>query len=152
MHKKSWLFLFLILPFFWGCGKGNYNPDIKPAQVQIDIDPGSTLYQKLNTVGGCIYVKNGDPGVYLSSESRGVIIYRVGISDFKAYDRIPPNNPNQCGSTTQLVVGDNFPFAKDPCTGNEYNLLDGTLYSGSGTYPMISYQTQYDGQLLHVYN
>lgn len=152
MLKRSWFFLFLLLFFFLGCGKGNYNPNITPAQVQIDIDPGSTLYQGLNTVGGWIYVKNGDPGVYLSGESRGVIIYRVGVSDFRAYDRIPPNNPDQCGTTTALVVGDNFPFAKDPCTGNLYNLLDGSLYSGSGTYPMISYQAQYDGQTLHVYN
>ncbi|MBN2639784.1 MAG: hypothetical protein JXR65_11945 [Bacteroidales bacterium] len=152
MKKLAGLFFVVLLFFFSGCGKGNYNPDIKPADVQINIDPGSTLYQSLNTVGGWVYVKNGDPGVYLSIESRGVIIYRTGISSFVAYDRIPPNDPNKCGSTTQLIVGDNFPFAKDPCTGNLYNLQDGTLYSGSGSYPMVRYQAQYDGQMLHVYN
>ena len=152
MIKRLVLWLFIPVLFATGCGKSSVNPNIKPAVVQIDIDPGSTLYQKLNTVGGWVYVKNGDPGVYLSSESRGVIIYRTGISEFKAYDRIPPNAPDQCGSTTALVVGDNFPFAKDPCTGNVYNLQDGVLYSGTGTYPMVSYQAQYDGQMLHVYN
>lgn len=152
MKKQVLLFFVTVGFFFSGCGKGNYNPEIKPANVQIDIDPGSTLYQPLSTVGGWVYVKNGDPGVYLSAESRGVIIYRVGLSDFRAYDRIPPNYPNKCGNTTQLIVGNNFPFAKDPCSGNRYNLLDGTLYSGSGSYPMIQYQAQYDGQMLHIFN
>lgn len=134
------------------CSKNPINPNITPATVRIDMDPNSTFYQQLNTVGGWVYVQNGDNGVYLSSTSRGVIIYRLGVDTFKAYDRIPPNDPDQCGSTTVLVVGSNFPFAKDPCTGNLYQLLDGTLFKGTGKYPMVQYHAEYDGTMLHIYN
>ncbi len=150
-------FTILILGFYFSmiisCGKTKgYNPDIPPAMVQIDIQPDAIFYQKLNTVGGWIYLKNGDPGVYLSPESRGVIIYRLSQDVFKVYDRIPPNNPNKCGNTTQLIVGDNYPFAKDPCTLDLYQLLDGNLFKGNGVYPMIQYKSYYDGTSLHVYN
>ena len=54
-----------------------------------------------------------------------------------------------CG---KLVVGPNFPFAQDTCTGTMYQLLDGTLFSGDGQYPLIEYFAAYDGALLHIYN
>lgn len=153
MMKRIYLSILMIALLGVGsCSKNPVNPEIIPATVQINIDPTSTFYQQLNTVGGWVYVKNGDLGAYISSSSRGVIIYRVGIDTYKAYDRIPPNSPNQCGSTTALVVGSNYPFAKDPCTGNLYQLLDGTLFKGTGKYSMVQYHAVYDGNQLHVYN
>ena len=151
MRRLYVVFLMIALLGVGSCTKSPINPEITPATVQIDIDPNSVFYQQLNVVGGWIYVKNGDPGVYLSSSSRGVIIYRSNTDTFKAYDRIPPNNPNQC-SGTMLVVGSNFPFVKDPCTGNLYQLLDGTLFKGKGKYPMVQYNAVYDGSTLHIYN
>lgn len=106
MKRIYVLILMIALLGAGSCSKSPVNPEITPAIVQINIDPNSTFYQQLNTVGGWVYIKNGDRGAYLSSSSRGVIIYRSGIDTFKAYDRIPPNSPNQCGSTTALVVGE----------------------------------------------
>lgn len=154
--KKGVLFFLLIFMIVGaGCIKNNVNPNIPDAIIRIDINPNSSFYQSLNTVGGWVYIDNGNQGALISSESRGVIIYRSGVSEFKAYDRIPPNNPNQCctGSVcTKLVVGNNYPFAKDDCTGNLYSLLDGSLFKGSGRYPMVSYHAVYDGSMLHVFN
>jgi hypothetical protein len=139
--------------FFAGsCNKANENPVDPHAVIRIDIDPNSTFYQGLNAVGGWIYVKNGDQGAYVGEGSRGVIIYRETQTDFKAYDRLPPNSPNQCGNSVKLIVGKYYPFAKDTCTGNTYQLLDGSLFEGNGRYPMIQYHAIYDGNLLHVYN
>ena len=152
MKKLSFAVLIIMLLAVGSCSKNPVNPEIIRATVQIDINPNSVFYQQLNTVGGWIYVKNGDPGVYLSSTSRGVIIYRSNTDTFKAYDRIPPNDPNKCGNTTMLVVGSNFPFAKDSCTGNLYQLSDGILFKGSGKYPMVQYHAAFDGSTLHVYN
>jgi len=152
MKRLFFVVLTVMLLAIGSCSKNPVNPDIIRATVQIDINPNSVFYQQLNTVGGWTYVKNGDPGVYLSSSSRGVIIYHLNTDTFKAYDRIPPNNPNKCGTHTMLVVGNNFPFAKDPCTGNLYQLSNGTLFQGSGKYPMVQYHAVYDGQTLHVYN
>lgn len=152
MMKRLYISILMIALLGVGsCSKNPINPEITPAVVQIQIDPGSLFYQNLNTVGGSIYVKNGDPGVYLGSSSRGVIIYRLSTDTFKAYDRIPPNNPNQCGSDTQLVVSDEI-FAKDPCTGNLYQLQNGALFKGTGKYPMVQYHAEYDGTTLHIYN
>jgi len=136
------------------CNKTNINPNDPRAIIQIDIDPNSTFYQGLNTVGGWIYVANGG-GVYIGPGSRGVIIYRESQSTFKAYDRLPPNDPNKCyndGKRTQLVVGKYYPFVKDECTGNTYQLLDGSLIQGNGRYPLIEYHAVYDGNMLHVFN
>ncbi len=152
--KYSLSLILLALVVFAGgaCNKTNNNPVDPHAVIRIDIDPNSTFYQGLNAAGGWIYVKNGDQGAYVGAGSRGVIIYRETQTEFKAYDRLPPNNPDKCGSSTKLIVGKYYPFAKDECTGNSYQLLDGSLFEGSGRYPMIQYHAVYDGNLLHVYN
>jgi len=137
------------------CNKTNINPNDPRAVIRIDIDPNLTFNQGLNAVGGWIYVASGDQGAHIGTGSRGVIIYRESQSDFKAYDRLPPNNPDKCctgGKCTQLMVGKYYPFAKDECTGNTYQLLDGSLFKGTGRYPLISYHAVYDGNLLHVFN
>ncbi len=137
------------------CNKTNLNPNDPHAVIRIDIDPNSTFYQGLNAVGGWIYVNNGDQGAYIGPGSRGVIIYRESQNEFKAYDRLPPNHPNQCcnnGHCTQLVVGKYYPFVKDECTGDLYQLLDGSLFKGIGKYPLIQYHAVYDGNMLHVFN
>ncbi len=154
--KKLLLTVFAMAGFFLGsCNKTPVNPVDPHAVIRIDIDPNSTFYQGLNAVGGWIYVKNGDQGAYVGAGSRGVIIYRETRTEFKAYDRLPPNNPDKCcnaGHCTQLVVGKYYPFAKDECTGNSYQLLDGALFQGTGQYPLIQYHAVYDGNLLHVFN
>jgi hypothetical protein len=138
------------------CGnKNNINPNIPYGTIRIDIDPNSSFYQELNTVGGWTYVDNGQPGVSITGNSRGVIIYRYTESEFMAYDRMPPNYPNDCctgnGLCTRLVVGDYYPMVKDTCNGNLYMLVDGSLFKGNGQYPLIRYSAVYDGGLLHIY-
>ncbi len=158
MIQKSRLlvpFIVLVLIVAAGCNKENINPNIPYGTVRIDIDPNSSFYQELNTVGGWVYVDNGNPGVYITGNSRGVIIYRNGETEFKAYDRMPPNDPDKCcdekGVCTRLIVGDYYPMVKDTCTQNSYLILDGSLFSGTGRWPLIQYSAVYDGGLLHVY-
>lgn len=154
--KQTLLFMAVLAGMVLGsCNKTNINPDDPHAIIRIDIDPNSTFYQGLNAAGGWIYVSNGDQGAYIGPGSRGVIIYRESQSDFKAYDRLPPNDPNKCcdgSQCTQLLVEKYYPFAKDECTGNLYQLLDGSLFQGTGRYPLIQYHAVYDGSLLHVFN
>ena len=151
----------LILPVFFlfiasTCNKGSINPNIPNVVINITIDPNSTIYQQLNTPGGWLYLDE-QPGIYIPAGSRGIIIYRVTMSDFKAYERQPPNFPFECCDEkgikcTKLIVGANYPFVKDTCTDNLYQLLDGALFQGEGQYPLIEYNAMYDGALLHVFN
>lgn len=144
----------IILSFNISCDKANINPNIPNVPINITIDPNSTLNQELNTVGGWVYLDE-KPGIFIPSGSRGVMVYRVDILEFKAYERQPPNTPNQCctnGVCTKLLIGDYFPLAKDTCTGTSYLLLDGSIIEGEGQFPLIEYAAVYDGNLLHIYN
>lgn len=132
-----------------GCGKEEENPDIPAVYINVTIDPNSTFYQELNTVGGWIYLTSEPP-------SRGLIVYRSGIDEFLAYDRYPPNNAGQCcndqGICTRLLVDDYFPFVQDTCTNTSYLILDGSKFEGEGRYPLIRYNTMYNGQMLRIFN
>ena len=134
--------------------KGGENPNIPRATINVTIDPNSTLYLQLNTVGGWMYLDE-NPGIKIPYPSRGVIVYRMDINEFKAYERQPPNNPNQCcegNICTKLLLGKYYPLVKDTCTNTSYSILDGSIIEGEGEYSLIQYHAYYDGALLHVYN
>jgi hypothetical protein len=120
--------------------------------VNFQIYPNSTEYIQLNTVGGWVYVTANDP-------SRGIIIYRRSIDEFMAYERTPTYKPDSCcigqginRECSRLVVDQSITFAVDTCSGSKYLLLDGMVIEGPATYPMVQYNTQYDGDVLYVYN
>lgn len=139
------IFVFLLVV---SCEKEDPNPVTPDVYIDITIDPNSTFYQELNTVGGWMYLTADLP-------SRGIIVYRNDIMEFLAYDRIPPNEPNLCCTNnicTRLIVGEHYPFAMDTCTGTSYLLLNGNVFEGEGKYPMIRYNTSYNGHLLRISN
>lgn len=142
---------------FGSCNTGeNINPNIPEVYINLTIDPNSTLFLELNSVGGWIYIEEV-PGMNVPYPSRGIIVYRQDVNLFKAYERQPPNEPFKCcdeitGNCSKLVLGGNYPFVKDTCTETLYQLLDGLIFSGPGQYPLIQYNASYDGNLLHVYN
>lgn len=127
--------------------------DIPLPYVDITIDPNSTIYQELNVVGGWRYLDEND-GVF--PPSRGLIVYRLATDQFMAYDRIPPYKPDSCcnGSQncTKLIVGNNYPFIVDTCTGSKYLIIDGSPYTGPGGKFLLTYVTEYDGFTLYIHN
>ena len=140
----------------FSCDKRSVNPNIPRVVINVTINPNTTIFQELNTPGGWIYLEE-QPGIYIPSGSRGVIVYRMTMTEFKAYERQPPNFPFECCDDNyytcgKLVVGGNYPFVKDTCNDNLYQLLDGSLFQGVGQYPLIEYNAMYDGALLHVFN
>ncbi len=144
----------VVLTFFAGCNKHYQNPDIPIVDIDITIDPNSTVFLELNTPGGWCYLNN-KPGVYIPVGSRGVIVYRQDMYTFKAYERTPPNDPYKCCKSdhtgcSKLTV--DYPMIVDSCTGNTYSILDGSLIEGDGVYPVIQYKTHYNGNLLRIYN
>lgn len=153
----SFLFLSIILVAVLSCNNPNQNnPWVPKVNINLTIDPNSTLFLELNTPGGWMYLDEV-PGMYIPYPSRGIIVYRQDLNFFKAYERQPPNDPFQCCAEEtvncgKLMVGPNFPFALDTCTGTMYQLMDGTIFSGEGEFPLIEYYAAYDGQLLHISN
>lgn len=155
MKTKVFTALFLILlplvVVLYSCDNDD-PPPIDVGYVNFQIYPNSTEYIQLNNVGGWAYVTANEP-------SRGIIIYRMSIDEFRAYERTPTHKPDSCcvyyenyAECTRLIVDESAFFALDTCSGTKYLLLDGSIVEGPASYPMIQYNTQYDGEILYVYN
>ncbi len=157
MKQTKTVILVIIFSLFWGlngCDKRYQNPEIPIIDIDITIDPNSTLFLELNVPGGWCYLDH-KPGVYIPPASRGIIVYRQDMYTFKAYERTPPNDPNKCCNSdhsqcSKLTV--DYPLVVDSCTGIKYNILDGGIIEGNGTYPLIQYKTNFNGNLLRIYN
>lgn len=127
--------------FAVSCNSKPENPNIPEINIDFTIYPNTLEYQELNTVGGWMYVTAPPP-------SYGIIIYRYNIDEFKAYERMAPNEPYACPNNRLYVE---LPFVIDSCLHYKYSILDGSLFEGTG-YPLTQYFTQFDGQALRVYN
>jgi len=142
-----------ILVSFWaGCNEDNNTLPLAP--VDITIDPNSTVYQELNVVGGWLYLGEDD-GVM--APSRGLIVHRLATDQFMAFERTPPYKPDSCCNATgtvctRLIVGNNYPFIVDTCTGSKYLIIDGSVSQSPSNMPLGTYFTEYDGNLLYIHN
>ena len=141
----------LSLVFTVACNKGeDPNSDIPYANINVVINPNSTLYQELNIIGGWMYYP------YVNAPSRGLIIYRLSLDQFMAYERTPPVNSNACvnpesGLSTYLVVDDYYPFVYDTCSDYSYQIIDGSPIEPA-TIPLKQYYTSFDGMNLYITN
>lgn len=148
MKKHIAFFILLMVLAFQGCEKYPENPNAPNAIINITINLSDPQYYDLRFDGGFMYLTS-DP----TSTSRGIIVYRV-IDEFRAYDRLPPNNPDACsdsqGNTTRLVV--ETPFVIDNCNNIKYNILNGYIFEGDGVYGLYRYRTSFDGVTLRIFN
>ena len=162
--KRTILHLFILIAFlgiFSGCKQYPENPNRPILPAPITIYPNTYQYHDLNFVSGWLYITSD-----VESTSRGIIVYRQSETEFLAYDRMPPNEPDACtdshGNTTRLVV--DFPFVVDGCNNAYYNILNGQLIirepdmipdfptDGTMVYPLIQYHTTFDGSKLVITN
>lgn len=126
------------------CDDTPENPNAPDVYINFIINPNSLEYYEINTVSGWMYLTAQRP-------SRGLIVYRYSIDEFRAYERLAPNEPDYCGDNSRLMV--EFPFVVDTCLNIKYSILDGSIITeGFKGYPLIQYHTQYDGHTLRVYN
>lgn len=157
------LILIALSAFLSGCKSIPQNPNRPVLPAPITIYPNTIEYQELNFVSGWLYITSD-----VESTSRGLIVYRLSDTEFLAYDRIPPNEPDACtdshGNTTRLVVEDGM-FVVDHCNNAYYNILNGQIIisddfdmvpsfptDGTTVYPLIQYHTNYDGSKLTITN
>ena len=148
--KKTFYFVFLLAATLClhGCHSQWENPNRLTAIVDFTIYPNSIKEYELNNPGGFKYYSS-DP----ESNSRGIIVFRVSMDDFRIWDRLPPNNPNGCcenGECSRLVMIDDSYYVADNCNDITYNVLDGTIYEGEGKYRLYPYNFTYDGSALRI--
>ena len=83
--------LLLATVLLQGCRDIHENPNYPNAIINITINLNQIDYYDLRVVSGYTYLTS-DP----MSTSRGLIVYRLSQDEFRAYDRLPPNEPNAC--------------------------------------------------------
>ncbi len=96
----------------------------------------------LNAIGGFIYIANAG--------ARGIILYRKGLNEFVALDRNCTFDPQQACATV-TVDNTNF-FAADSCCGSKFQISNGQVVNGPASMPLKAYQTEFDGNVVHIYN
>lgn len=140
--KKIFILLFVFFAgmFYFSCKK-NDQGEIPPVPVDIYLYTTDPLFFNLQVAGGWEYITGG---------SRGILVYRASNSDFLAFDRHCPYQPeNPCG----VVSADSsYVSAVDSCCGSRFSMIDGSVQKGPAAMPMKQYQTNFDGTVLHIFN
>lgn len=138
--KTSAFFSIVLLLLLWSCKKNNNNiPDIYVDEYLYLSQPA---YVNLNAIGGFIYLNN--------SGSRGIIVYRKTIDEFVALDRNCTYDPSAICATV-IVDNTNF-FAEDTCCKSKFQINNGQVVNGPASLPLKAYQTEFNGNVLHVFN
>jgi hypothetical protein len=79
----------------------------------------------------------------ISGGVRGIIIYRVNSSIYKAYERNCSFQPNEACATVN--VHSSGLFMNDPCCGSNFTFEEGNPSGGPAWRPLVSYRTQLSG-------
>ncbi|MCX6232561.1 MAG: hypothetical protein NTZ33_13580 [Bacteroidetes bacterium] len=140
MRKISLLLFFGIFSFsYFSCSKDN-SETIPNVFVNLNIQPNSTFYQRLNIVGGWEYITGG---------YNGIIVYRQSQDVFVAFDRACPYDyKNGC----RIVVESSYTTAIDSCCGSRFLINDGSPFKGPASVSLKQYKAYYDGNYLHISN
>jgi len=132
----------LLLPVFFsgGCRKEKTDEGKIPnVYVNFVLYPNSFDFI---AVSGYKYINN--------QGYRGIIVYRPDIYTFLAYERTCPFDPEK--ECAIVEVEDSGITAVDSCCMTRYLLMDGSPFEGPGSLPLKQYRTNFDGDVLLVYN
>ncbi|TVQ15135.1 MAG: hypothetical protein EA361_06415 [Bacteroidetes bacterium] len=137
-HIKRIAFFSLFILFIQGCSKEDRHPvPLVPVEFRINTE---FQYIELNSIGGWVNVYGG---------FGGIVIYRMSVDEFTAFDRACPVHPYD--QEARLVVEDP-PIARCNVCESTYLLLDGSPVSGPARHPLRQYRTVYSEPYLFVTN
>jgi nitrite reductase/ring-hydroxylating ferredoxin subunit len=141
--KRVFVVIFTIL-LLTNCSdddEDNFNGvPIIPTNLEIDLD--LPAYNQLLNPGGWAYINGG---------SQGIVVYRIGLEDFSAFDR---HCTYRVTENCRIEVT-NPPLAIDSeCCESEFELVTGVPSSGPATQPLRTYNTQFNpnNNVLRIFN
>lgn len=115
---------------------------IPEVAVNFNLDISSTMYIELNSIGGWVYLTGG---------YKGIIVYRVAVDQFVAYDRACPFDPFE--EFARITMDDTGITCSDTTScDSQFGILDGSVIHGPATIPLKRYYTYYDGNILTINN
>ncbi len=118
----------------------NEETQIPVPPVDFSVNINNPQYIALKSIGGWVYVTGG---------SKGIILYRSEESNINAFDR---HSPFEVNRGCQVSVDSSDIAAIDTCSNSRFLLQTGNPISGPATQPLFSYQTNFNGQNLRVFN
>jgi len=135
--------LILILVAFFNCTTNPENNDLLPyISVNETINLELPQYVNLQVPGGWTYASGG---------LKGLIIYNINGTQFKAFERAAPHLPLS-KSCSQMEVVNNFKMVC-PCDDSEFNILNGSpLTSGIDYFAREYLVTNLNGSVLRITN
>lgn len=133
--------VFLVFTSF-GCRKDDNPYSLIPdVRVNESLLLNQPQYFPLGVVGGWMYVNGG---------SKGIIVYRYSIDEFRAYER---HSPYRSDETCSKVDVDSLDLiAVERCDSSKFVLSDGSVLEGPAEVPLKQYQTILEGQVLRITN
>jgi hypothetical protein len=142
---------FLLLVFIFSCKKSNNqnvqsNCTVSKAvslAVNVSILNGSGQFAPLTIFPSSIYVSNA--GI------SGIIVYRMSANQFFAFERSCTKDGCDNAKSKVWVQAGNSAMNDSIC-GSTFSIQDGTVQNGPATVALFQYHTNWDGNILHIYN
>lgn len=140
----SYILIFIVFIAI-GCQKdseGNTGSRVPNVPTDITININLPSYNALSNVGGFAYVQGG---------SKGIVVYRVGLDQFAAFDRHCTYQVDQ-GCAIDMDEGS---LAKDvDCCESVFEVVNGTPVEGPAERPLLQYNTQFNpnANLVRIFN
>lgn len=135
---KQSFYLIILLSFIFivsACNKdneGNNSSQVPNVPTDVIININLPSYNALSNVGGFAYVLGG---------SKGIVVYRVGLDQFAAFDR---HCTYQVSEGCAIEV-DEGTFAIDQeCCESVFEIINGTPVEGPAERPLYQYNTQFN--------
>ncbi len=120
----------ILLIFFWfvSCEQDDQNNLLPYVLVNETINLANPEFINLQVPGGWAYANGG---------IKGIIIYNLNSTTFKAYERSCPHLvPSAC---TRMTVEQSFKM-KCPCDQSEFNILNGSPLTANINYVTKEYK------------
>ncbi len=135
--KLSKIFIIsLIFITFIGCDDNDdWIPNVR---VEINLSPA-----ELATMGLL------QTRIFPNDGVNGVILFRLGNTEFNAYDRTCSFQPVE---NCIVEIDGSELFAKCPCCNSEFELLNGDIRKGPAKRPLKKYSTSVSDGRLFIYN
>jgi hypothetical protein len=142
MKTLHWGLLFFGL---LGCTP-SYPPGIPRIPVEVSLYVFDPQFVDLQGVGGYAVIPGG---------SKGILVYRVSMDQFNAYElHCPGNHTGDCGKVS--LESNGFYLTDVDCPnngcGSRFNIITGGRESGTSQYPLVRYNTAFDGVVLRVFD
>lgn len=145
MHKRKanrsivFVLLLAVFPFLNQCKKESSSIP----NTYVDFYVYLTQTPSLNSVGNWVYLTGG---------VRGIILFRKSQSEFAAYERCCPYDPN--AANARIEVDASNIIGVDHNCGSKFGLSDNSILNGPSSRPMKTYYADYDAstQSVHVHS